>query len=373
MGNLRKRIRRSPAEPAYADVQAELTELIFHKVAAQVVISSLGLIGSTVMLAERYGDTWLWDLSALMLAAGLARLGVVLAFRFRGDRPLAARAARTWGRLHASTTMLHCSTLVIMTLYSFRFHDQTAWSLCTLGTFIFCAGLSARLGMTPWITQCTGLMMLGALAFCVLRSEDRLARVGALFICGFAFVFWESVQSKFEMVVEQLRTRRRLRELAEQDGLTGLMNRRHFQQCLGEACSAKASCAVLYIDLDRFKAVNDAHGHRAGDLLLQQVSARLRSVVRSTDLLARLGGDEFAILHGPQATEDSAEALAGRINAVIDVPFLIDEDEILIGASVGIRLALPGDDDPQRLLSLADRALYRVKQTGRGSFSFARD
>jgi diguanylate cyclase (GGDEF)-like protein len=135
-------------------------------------------------------------------------------------------------------------------------------------------------------------------------------------------------------------------------------------------CRQAQPFALLQIDLDRFKAVNDTYGHAAGDALLRAVSERLRRVVREADVVARLGGDEFAVIQAAPANQETARALAERITETLAEPFCIAGITLHISSSIGIRLASPGDMEPDRLTSSADRALYEVKRNGRNSFAF---
>jgi diguanylate cyclase (GGDEF)-like protein/PAS domain S-box-containing protein len=152
----------------------------------------------------------------------------------------------------------------------------------------------------------------------------------------------------------------RLAHEAAHDSLTGLPNRRRMQDVLGASLRDDA-VAVLFVDLDGFKPVNDAHGHEAGDELLRQVSQRLSSCVREDDVLSRVGGDEFVVLmpgvHDPADTE----AMCARIRQAIDAPFRIDGADVRIGASVGVHLA-PLSCDPDEALRAADHAMYTIKK-----------
>jgi diguanylate cyclase (GGDEF)-like protein len=167
----------------------------------------------------------------------------------------------------------------------------------------------------------------------------------------------------------------RIAELARHDALTGLANRGSLRDQLAVRLAAAArsrqSVAVLYIDLDRFKAVNDTFGHATGDALLKAVAERLHQVVRAGDALARLGGDEFAILHYPGATEATTQALAARITESIARPYTIGDDTMSVGVSVGICLQDGTDFDTESAMKLADKALYAVKQAGGGTFTTA--
>jgi diguanylate cyclase (GGDEF)-like protein/PAS domain S-box-containing protein len=156
----------------------------------------------------------------------------------------------------------------------------------------------------------------------------------------------------------------RLAHEAQHDALTGLPNRRRMQDVLDSTLEQDA-VAVLFVDLDGFKPVNDAHGHEAGDELLRQVAQRLSDCVREQDVLARVGGDEFVVLMPGVPTWDDAEAMAARIRQVVDQPFLIDGSEIVIGASVGLHVGGPAEDSDE-VLRAADHAMYTVKKAGGG-------
>lgn len=153
--------------------------------------------------------------------------------------------------------------------------------------------------------------------------------------------------------------------LAEHDGLTGLLNRRAFLKAVGALCRDKRSFALLLIDLDNFKGINDFYGHYVGDRLLQEVAGRLRQSIRPQDLGARLGGDEFAALI-VGADGDEGLAVAQRLALHLGDSFEIDNITILSGASVGVS-AFPKDaQDPERLLMMADLTLYKAKNLGKG-------
>jgi diguanylate cyclase (GGDEF)-like protein len=123
--------------------------------------------------------------------------------------------------------------------------------------------------------------------------------------------------------------------------------------------------AVLFVDLDGFKPVNDAHGHEAGDELLRQVAARVSACVRENDVLARVGGDEFVVLMPGVTARADADAMSQRVRAAVEQPFHVFGAELTIGVSVGVHLATPSDD-PDQALRAADHAMYAVKHLGGG-------
>ncbi|WP_223505019.1 EAL domain-containing protein [Pseudomonas sp. GL-RE-29] len=157
------------------------------------------------------------------------------------------------------------------------------------------------------------------------------------------------------------------------DALTGLPNRTYLQQRLNLAWSQFGSVgghlAVMFIDLDRFKMVNDSLGHHFGDLLLMQAAHRLRGCLRETDMLARLGGDEFSVL-APEAPLDVVIEIAERILVAFDLPFFINGYEVFSSCSIGIVSAdSQFHHEPADLLRDADAAMYRVKSAGRDSYA----
>jgi diguanylate cyclase (GGDEF)-like protein/PAS domain S-box-containing protein len=162
--------------------------------------------------------------------------------------------------------------------------------------------------------------------------------------------------------------------LARTDSLTGLANRATFTERLGQSFAAAQRgalpFAILYLDLDKFKPVNDSLGHPIGDLLLQQVAQRLKSCTRLTDLVARLGGDEFAVLQGEITDPASAGALAAKIQTALALPFVLNGNEVQISVSIGISPYFPGNTSPDAMLVQADLALYRSKDEGRNQYHF---
>ena len=166
--------------------------------------------------------------------------------------------------------------------------------------------------------------------------------------------------------------------LARHDALTGLPNRRVFAEVLEaarlQAGRGGAQFAVLSLDLDRFKPVNDIYGHQAGDDVLREVAIRIGEVVRSGDTVARLGGDEFAlIMHCVNLDEEpvaAAALLADRIIDAVGRPISIGDRCVDVGASIGIAICPTDGTDPETLLRAADMAMYRAKEGGRGTHCF---
>jgi diguanylate cyclase (GGDEF)-like protein len=170
-------------------------------------------------------------------------------------------------------------------------------------------------------------------------------------------------------VTEIHRTREQINHLARHDGLTNLYNRGQFDEALEQSYRrpAQGSFALLYIDLDRFKAVNDKYGHAMGDLLLVAAAQRIHACIRKGDSAARLGGDEFAVLLNAPAIVE-AEAVASRIVEALAHPFSCDGVVVTIGASIGLAYAPENGVTPDELRKNADLALYQAKSEGRGTW-----
>jgi diguanylate cyclase (GGDEF)-like protein len=173
---------------------------------------------------------------------------------------------------------------------------------------------------------------------------------------------------------EKQQTDRRIRFLAHHDALTGLTNRPHLIEKLQNALAVLPvrgrSLAVHFIDIDRFKEVNDALGHDGGDFLLKAVAERLRGAIRIGDVVARLGGDEFVIVQKDIEGKEQAESFAQRVAAALTVPVKFKEQEILITVSIGVALAPQDGTSPERMLKSADLALYKSKDDGRNCIRF---
>jgi len=161
---------------------------------------------------------------------------------------------------------------------------------------------------------------------------------------------------------------------ANHDVLTMLPNRALFNDRLSQAIKSahrhKSLFAVMFIDLDEFKPINDSFGHMVGDKVLQEVSSRLKSIIREEDTLARLGGDEFVILMQNIKASEDVSILAEKIIDKLSIVMYIDEHKIQISASIGISLYPQNSIDPEELLKYADSAMYKAKDAGKNNFQF---
>ena len=199
-----------------------------------------------------------------------------------------------------------------------------------------------------------------------------------VFVTGLALLIFFAMALPMAMFWRRAKQRelaeRRLRDMAHTDPLTRLANRTHFRKRFSEALNiaarGKGVVALFWLDLDRFKTINDALGHPIGDALLCQVAARLKHCLGEHDTVARLGGDEFALVPTRCADEAAAADLAERLIQVLAVPFDVEGHHVVIGVSIGIVFAPQDGRGADDLLKKADIALYRAKDAGRSTYRF---
>lgn len=223
------------------------------------------------------------------------------------------------------------------------------WAVYSVGVITFSLMQGARIAYGPWsanaLQACSIVELLAWLVILALRA-DRLRQQATV----------------------ARRENQRLLAIAQTDALTGLLNRRGLEQSLAALMpevSDERMAAVYMIDLDGFKAVNDRHGHHAGDELLVQVAARLKRVLRANDLVARTGGDEFIVVASPLRDPHEAEQIGLKLLASADTPFALADATCQVGMTVGYALAPLDGSDTEGLIRQADAAMYAGKQAGK--------
>lgn len=255
---------------------------------------------------------------------------------------------------------------------------------------IVLSGIHGLVQTIPFLTQ----LAAGPMSVGILPSVASLFGIlyfeGLFYPGGMAFFLIAMVKERAELEQRNLAAaltvahraaedaQERASALARHDTLTGLPNRRVFseeiEKAMGRVNRGLASYAVLMIDLDHFKPVNDLHGHATGDLVLREVANRLKEVCRKNDVVARLGGDEFAIVSEVKAKEESpanaALHLANRVIAAVGEPIRVTGLSLKVGASVGISLCPADGVDGETLLHAADIAMYRAKREAQGTYRF---
>jgi diguanylate cyclase (GGDEF)-like protein len=231
------------------------------------------------------------------------------------------------------------------------------------------------------MTEAMGRLSAGEFAAAI-PALDRRDEIGAMARALAVFKENSIERDRLEFLTQRLQhTTEELRResamvshLAQHDTMTGLVNRATFKERLNlafeAACRDSATFAVLCLDLDHFKDVNDTLGHAQGDLLLQTVARRLQGILRQSDTIGRLGGDEFAILVMDAADAAEVAILSQRINEELAQPYAIQGNQVHVSASIGISIFAPTITSPDQMMIQADLALYRTKEEGRNGFCF---
>lgn len=225
-----------------------------------------------------------------------------------------------------------------------------------------------RLGYVSWDADKPGGQMLHTLGPFTLLSVALIT-----LLCLFMVRrIWTSSLSLSQSLLKLEASEAQAQHLAFHDVLTGLPNRALVEDRLTQALAAAVRhdqrVALLLLDLDRFKNINDTYGHHAGDALIIEVARRLSEMVRASDTVGRLGGDEFIIVLPDAGTLDAVQALAKRIISRLSEPYLLAENELWVGVSIGLTLAPADGLDRQELMRKADIALYEAKNNGRGQY-----
>jgi diguanylate cyclase (GGDEF)-like protein len=204
-----------------------------------------------------------------------------------------------------------------------------------------------------------------------LGPEDELVAWFSRAVSADEESFVRAVATILGTALARLRSEERMRHQAMHDPLTGLANRTlmrdRLEHALARTARGSAATAVLFVDLDEFKHVNDRFGHAVGDAVIAELAERLRTTVRPGDTVARMGGDEFVVVC-EEVGAATAMALARRLDAAMRRPVRVGEDEHRLTASIGVAL---GRGDPESLLADADAAVYRAKAAGRGRIEMA--
>jgi diguanylate cyclase len=375
-------VHRSPPRQRLPDeVYAELVDMLFRAMTALISMAvSVTAIGA--LMFAMTGDLGVGALTLASLAVTVLRVALNLSYRRKHAGTLLPRArAKKWEMAFGTGAGLAALLLGLLNARALLVGGVGVHMLAAALTFGFCAGVVIRLSVRPRIAALT----LSAAALPTLfgfvsqfqagDAELALAYGGqALLLTLFALGAIEMVNHLYRSTLLQLMTKAELSHLARKDALTGLANRlclkERFDHQVIQLRRSGDFIALHFLDLDRFKAVNDNHGHPIGDALLKLVAGRLERMLRAGDTAARLGGDEFVVLQAHIRDPAEAEMLARRIVKEISAPYSVNGNELTIGASVGVALAPTDGVDLDELAARGDAALYQAKSTRRGTISF---
>lgn len=326
-----------------------------------------------------------WAVASLAICSFIGLRSVTRSLRTRqseASKPGSPLRDGRWALLIALASALPWATLA--TRWVGAVHGDSELILMALTVGMAASG-SVLLAPIPAaaVLYATAILLPPALKCILFVPGHQYLGLGALAVSFLVFLYGlivttgrlflerlEAVASLKETIAALSEAREETERVAMTDGLTGIANRRAFMarlNALNNRAGAK-SFSIFYIDLDRFKSVNDALGHAVGDALLKSVSARITGLVREGDLVARLGGDEFAIVAQDIRERAFASSLAERLVVSLSEPYDLEGQKVQIGACVGVALACESGVGGEMLLKQADLAMFAAKEAGRGMY-----
>jgi len=301
-----------------------------------------------------------WSPWLIAVAGGLAVaiffIDMMMPFGDAGGVPYVALVCLGWWHPRRQIIYIFAAVASVLIVAAFTFSSIEPFNILTLSNRILAL-------IAIWVTAAL-LVMARSAESALLESNDKLETL---------------VRDRTRELEQEIAERRQaeaiITHMANHDSLTGLPIRPLFMDRLSQAlATARRSgrdVAVLFVDLDGFKSVNDSFGHEAGDRLLKEAARRLLACVRETDTVARHGGDEFTVVLTDVADSNAVTTVARKMIEALAQPFKLQNDEARIGASVGIALSSANGDNPEVLLERADAAMYVAKEDGKNTYSYA--
>jgi diguanylate cyclase (GGDEF)-like protein len=340
-----------------------------------IAVMSLSVVSVAVLSQLERPDTRAIAFACAIVILLMIRTFIVTIFmRTARIGPMTIEAVCKWEMRYARTVLPYAILFGLFNLHLVNIGGEAVRLMVVAQTFGFCAGIVSRGFFRPQL--CVLMVLMGSLptatGFIILAARTNgprgvvFAVVGILF-CIFAVSSLETVRHLYRAILAQLATKRELAAFARVDPLTGLANRLAMREKLkseemGEVGSR--SFALLLIDLDGFKAVNDGYGHPTGDRVLCEIAKRLTETVGEQGLAVRMGGDEFCVIQTRLAKPGDAETLGIKLIKALSEPVEGRETLIQIGASIGIAIEDGSVGDIDTLIERADSALYRAKRYG---------
>jgi diguanylate cyclase len=356
-------------------IRRELVDLLYTSFPQVLAINVTAVTGAGV-LAMISGDTGYGIILSLIVITAAARFISLGLYRTRPAN-ISDEDVLRWERIYGIGASAFGISLGLLSFRALQLGDGPgAWLAFGL-SMSFCVGMVSRAAVRPWIVLSTSAFLLAPTIIAGFLRPEAAYKLGA----GMLILFWVTLREASRHLstafIERLEAKHALARQASHDFLTGLPNRVAFLSALQ---AAKGNVAIIAIDLDGFKPVNDRHGHRAGDDLLRQVAERLTKCIGTNGIAARFGGDEFMLLRfveAGQAGRDSALLLAKDAVAALSTPFPLSDALVRIGASAGIlvteRSSSALADTTSQLLERVDHALYAAKRAGGGRCEWSKE
>lgn len=356
-------------------VRIELIDMCFQT-HVPLAIAGVTLAMVSAHMAFASGSLLLFALSAAGLIVTAFRIGCEITYHARKARgTLSMTEAERWQRLYAWSSFVFAGLIGSLGAVAFWRNDPSHQMLATALVFGYAAGIVCRISVRPAIALPALTLVALPTAVSAMSRIDGSYLFYAAILVAFLLGSFETVRYLYRQNLEQITLRHQFAALARNDALTGLANRLGFQEALASVASRATAqgnlIAIHSIDLDRFKDVNDRHGHPVGDALLRAVAGRLSGILRDGDFAVRMGGDEFIVVQAAVGNREEAMLLGRRIIHTLSEPFMVCGVELEVGASVGVAVGCDGDD-PELLTAAADKALYASKFNGRNRVTYAR-
>ncbi len=354
-------------------IRRELVELLYTSLPQVMAISATSVCGA-VALAVLDGDIGYAVISGLIFITAAARLYSLHRYASHAAH-LSDKDVIRWEWVYGICAAAFSIALGLLSFRALRMGDAPgAWIAFGL-SMSYCVGMVSRAAIRPWIVLLASALLLAPTAIAALLRPELPYNLGAIMLVLFWITLREASRHLSTAFIDRLEAKHALARQASHDFLTGLPNRAAFLSALE---NAKGHVAIIAIDLDDFKPVNDRFGHHMGDNLLQQVARRLTECIGSDGLAARFGGDEFMLVRRVeegQAGRDAALALTRQAVVALSMPYLVADLPVRIGASAGILVTentlSPSANAAARLLERVDRALYAAKRAGGGRWTWS--
>jgi diguanylate cyclase (GGDEF)-like protein len=355
-----------------ASVRRELVGLLYTSLPQVMAISATSVIGAMALAAIKK-DTGYAVISCFILVTASTRLYSL--YRYRSEAGVFSDGdVVRWERIYGVAAAAFSIALGSLSFRALQLGDAPgAWLAFGL-SMSFCVGMVSRAAIRPWIVLLASALLLAPIMIAGLLRPELPYKIGACMLVLFWVTLREASRHLSTAFIERLEAKQALARQASHDFLTGLPNRAAFLAALADAGE---SVAIVAVDLDGFKPVNDRFGHHTGDELLRQVAERLADCIGSDGIAARFGGDEFMLLRSVEAGEagrDTALALTRRVVKALSQPFMVSDIPIRIGASAGILVTgglAPSAGTASQILEHVDRALYAAKRAGGGRWQWS--
>lgn len=347
------------AAQQHSDIPLELVESRFSTL-MPIVLVAFGQILVGTIASLQTADPAFIVITILSVIVTIARLVIIFAYRRRSSDDPASTSR--WQRRYQIGSYAAATLVGALALRSFTIGSAEIAMMGNAVAFGYASGIVARGAIPPrWAFAGITLVTVPIIIGCLTHPTEPAYLCLALLVSIFYVGSFDVIRSNYESASRQIELKRQYEEMAKFDPLTRLRNRSALAEISARIANGER-IAVHYLDLDRFKAANDRYGHPAGDMLLKEVANRLSAQTSQTGMAIRLGGDEFLVVQAGVPRREEAEYLADRLADAISLPYIVGEQSVHLGVSIGFAIAPEDGTTAEALLARADNALYVSKR-----------